>query len=286
MISQARAPICALAALVFASVFCAPTVRAQEGIFTMAATEPSPGVWMFRQQVQYLSLSRDPTPLHREVDEWRSHTMLAYGLTPRMDVSLMVPWVYRDIDSSVPGESSIESGLDDPMLMAHYRIYQNHSGPIDTTRLSLMAGAKIPVGDPEISAGRVEPVGGAIFTLIRGRHGTDVSLMYEYNTGGFKFPVRGGDGQDDAVHYDAAYLYRLFPAQYTAQTSEGAWYALVEMNGLYELNGDNEVLLSPGIMFEGGHFGLELGVQLPVWQDLDHRPKTDFAIVVGLRWLF
>ena len=71
-----------------------------------------------------------------------------------------------------------------------------------------------------------------------------------------------------------------------ADTSEGAWYALVEMNGTYETDGDNEILIAPGIMFEGGRFGLEFGVQLPAWQRIEHRPKTDFNFTVGLRLLF
>src|SRR5437899_3146822 len=77
--------------------------RAQQPVFTMAATEPSAGVWMFREQVQYYSLGRDPTGLGREVNEYRSHTMLNYGVTPDFSVGFMLPVVYRDIKSAKPG---------------------------------------------------------------------------------------------------------------------------------------------------------------------------------------
>jgi hypothetical protein len=278
----------ALNALITISVLLPITSRtalAQEGIFTMAATEPSTGVWMFREQVQYTSLSRDPTPLDREVNEVRSHTMLAYGLRPDVSVSMMLPFVHRDIDSSIAGESDTESGMDDLMLMGHWRFYQNHSGPIDTTRMSVMGGIKVPTGSDDITADTVEPIIGTVFTLVRGRHGGNISLQYEFNTGGFDFPVRGGDGQDDSIHYDASYLYRIAPARYTGDTS-GAFYTTLELNGLYETNGDNEVLISPGVMYEGQNFALELGIQLPAWQELDHRPKTDFTIALGVRFLF
>jgi hypothetical protein len=240
---------------------------------------------MFRQQVQFLHLGRDPTPLDRDVNEWRTHTMLAYGLRPDFSLSLMVPVVYREIDSGTPGESENITGMDDLMLMGHWRIYQNHSGPIDTTRLSLMAGAELPTGAKGISGRSVEPVFGGVFTFIRGRQGGNVSLQYEYNTGGFENPVRGGDGKWDAIHLDGAYLFRIAPEQYSAQT-RGAWYALVELNHLYELNGDNELLVAPGLMYEGRNFALELGVQLPAWQRIEHRPKTDFTVTIGFRFLF
>jgi hypothetical protein len=282
----AKAPARAAAVAAIAALFSTAAIaRAQQPVFTMAATEPSAGVWMFREQVQYYNLGRDPTGLDREVNEYRSHIMLSYGVTSDFSVGFMLPVVYRDINSPQPGVAQDIFGTDDLMVMTDLRVWQQHSGPIDTTRLSLTLGGKIPTGSPDITAGRFEPMAGAVLTLIRGRHGADFAVQYEYNTGGFENPVRAGDGMEDAIWYDAAYLYRLAPAVYDPST-RGAWYATVEMNGVYELNGDNEILLAPGLMYEGGNFALELGVQVPAWQEIEHRPKTNFGVVLGFRLLF
>ena len=58
------------------------------------------------------------------------------------------------------------------------------------------------------------------------------------------------------------------------------------MNGAYETNGDNEVLISPGILYEAVSWAFEASVQLPLARDLDHRPETDFSVLFGVRLLF
>ena len=55
---------------------------------------------------------------------------------------------------------------------------------------------------------------------------------------------------------------------------------------MYETNGDHEILLAPGVMYEARSFAVELSVQLPLLQEIDHRPKTDFTVTLGLRMLF
>jgi len=87
----------------------------------------------------------------------------------------------------------------------------------------------------------------------------------------------------DLFCWDAAYLYRVTPAEFTAET-DGAWYALCELNGLYETNGDAELFVSPGLMYEAARWTLELSVQVPVWQSLDHRPAAEYLLSVGLRF--
>ena len=52
-----------------------------------------------------------------------------------------------------------------------------------------------------------------------------------------------------------------------APTEPTALNAVLELNGLYETNGDNELLLSPGIQYVTQRWILEATVQLPVWQE-------------------
>ena len=61
---------------------------------------------------------------------------------------------------------------------------------------------------------------------------------------------------------------------------------MLELNGLYETNGDNQIFLSPGVLYEATTWALEASVQLPIFQDLADRPETDVVVVVGVRLLF
>jgi hypothetical protein len=156
---------------------------------------------------------------------------------------------------------------------------------IDTARFSVIAAVETPTGDDAFSSDSFDPVVGGVFTYIKGRHGFDAALRWEFNTGETPQPVRGGMGSANVLFYDAAYLFRVSPAAFGAGPN-AALYAIIEANGLYETNGDNEVLLSPGIMYEARNFASELSVQLPVWQEIESRPKTEFTVTAGLRWLF
>jgi hypothetical protein len=66
------------------------------------------------------------------------------------------------------------------------------------------------------------PLLGAIFSMVRGRHGLNANVIYELNT--------GGDSQPDGFRYDASYLYRLSPATYGEESSGAAIYAVAEHN--------------------------------------------------------
>jgi hypothetical protein len=123
------------------------------------------------------------------------------------------------------------------------------------------------------------PIIGGVFSIVRGRHG--------FNLGGSAEIVsEARDEAPDMLHYDASYLFRLAPARFDAETSGKAWYAVLELNGLSETNGDNELFLSPGIMYESKRLTIDAAIQFPVWQELDHRPDTEIIIALGARLSF
>ena len=95
----------------------------------------------------------------------------------------------------------------------------------------------------------------------------------------------GGEGPDDALAFNSAYVYRIDPPAYTAD-SQGAWYVTAEINGLYETSGDVELRWSPGLMYEGRRFGFEVMAQFPLWNDLSERAELDLGLGMGVRLLF
>jgi hypothetical protein len=277
---------CALAAALCPLVLCADTARAQEAMNMPAATLPSTGQLNFRQQLRYISYSNDPTPAGREVEEIIATTTLTYGLRHDLSVSFGLPLVYRDTDFDAGGSES-DFGVSDMPLLFKYRFHQADTGPTDTTRAAVIFGAELPSGDNPFSSKSIDPMLGVVLTSIRGRHGFNASAVGKLNTsgGGNTSPVRRGDSKYEALFYDASYAYRLVPEAYGADTT-AAVYAVVELNGLYETSGDNELFLSPGLLYEATRWAAELSVQIPIWQDMNARMETDFSVVAGLRLLF
>jgi len=270
-----------------------PAAMAQEPIFTDAAVQPGAGRMMLREQFKYLSFSNDPSGNLDHADEFSATTILNLGVTGNFALSFRAPYVYRDIEieSAAGGGSETQAGIADMVVLGKLRVFKRDTSPIDTVRVALHFGAELPGGDDDYSSHSIDPIAGLAYTAIRGRHGINLSCMYRLDTSedDDHSDIRGvrmdSLSASDEISADAAYLFRLAPESYTADT-HGAWYLVLEGNGLYETSGDAELLLSPGLMYEARVWTLELAVQLPVYQHLDDRAEMDFAVLVGLRFLF
>ena len=281
-----RGRMCAAAVVALASTCFAPAAAPQEAIHTdSAAAVPSVGHVSLRQTLTFMSFDELPGfdfPDAPGVDEWRAVTTVEYGLRNDVALSLYVPIVYRDAESFVDDEF----GLDDITLAAKWRVYRNDFGPIDTSRLSLVAAIELPTGTGDFSTDSVNPSLGAVYSLVYGRHGFNAEARWKFTTGGEDQPLLAGEGKADALFYNASYLYRLRPAQFGAASSGGAVYGVVELNGALETNRDHQLLLSPGLLYEARTYAVEASVQIPVLQNLNDRPEMDFSLTLGVRFLF
>lgn len=274
---------CGLAATL--AVVVAPVALAQEATNTPAATQPSVGKWYLREKVQYFKLGDDPSPEKRDIDKIVATTTLAYGITRDLSASLELPLVLSFEDPAGIAGSNTDFGANDLSLSLKWRPFQWDLNPVDSVRLAFFGGVEVPTGSGDFGSHSWDPYVGTVFTAILGRHGFNQSLSYKFNTGGDRFNTRAGDGPDDALRYDTAYLFRLDPAEYTAQTT-AATYLTFELNGLYETGGDNEILFGPGLLYEARTFALEATVGFPIVQDVRERPETDLVVTLGFRILF
>jgi hypothetical protein len=255
--------------------------RAQSPINSPGAMQPSRQTLLVHEMFQYRSLGDDPSTGEQGADEFIGLTQLAWGVSRNFSLQFDLPVVHREFSPAV-GDDASETSIADMTLWAKWRLWQHDTGPIDTMRFSLIGGLQIP-GDSDYrmdaSHDSLNPLAGFVFSLVRGRHGVNASALLEYHTGG----VDGSAGvEDHTLRYDGSYLFRFEPAQYTTET-EGAWYVVAELNGVHDFNGDDELFLSPGLMYEARKFTLDATVMIPVWQDLDHRAETDFIIGAGVR---
>lgn len=273
------AAIIALSALT--SAFAQEPINAEN-----AATAPSPGHFVLKEQVRYnrLRLQADWARNDRDIDDVEFLTTLNAGVTKDISLSLRMPVFLREQDA-VGGGTDREEGIGDFTALAKWRIVQKDLSALDTLRISLLGGAKIRTGDSPFTSDAYNPILGAALTHVRGRHGINADLQWTFTTDGNDDPLYPGESTADLLRYDAAYVYRLYPEKFTAE-SKGGLYAVMEMNGAYETNGDNEILISPGVMYEATWWTLELSVQLPALEDVDRRAEYDYAVVAGMRLSF
>lgn len=271
-------PVAGAAALALAS-----PALAQEAIFTPSATQPSQGVFTLRAQTGLSMLSR--TEDGRDIDKTESRTdfMLSYGLSPDLAVTASLPLIVTDEDG--PADLADDAaGVGDLALTFKYRFFQRDDSPIDTWRAALLFGAELPTFDANFSSDSVDPMVGIVTTIIRGRHGLNLAGRYQLNTDGSKVRY-AGSGPDDVIRADVAYLFRLDPAAYTATTA-AATYLTVELNTVYETGGDREIVLAPGLLYEARQYALEIGLRLPVEQEVRDRAELDWGVSAGFRLLF
>ncbi|MFA6044503.1 MAG: hypothetical protein WC718_05925 [Phycisphaerales bacterium] len=256
------------------------TVFAQEAIFTQAATMPAPGAVVVRERVSYSRYGSDPTSSSTHLDLQESWTGVQVGLARALsldvDASLDNAWQSRD-----DGTSNSSFFVRDASALLKYRFYQDDTSGIDTFRIVALGGVAATFQD----RATLDPEIGVAATWVKGRHGFNQDVLFRLNTGGSESNNLGGEGPSDALRFDSAYLFRLAPETYASDT-EGAWYVTAEMNGLYETSGDIDLRFSPGLLYEGRSFAVELFAQVPLYQQVDHRAELDFTVGVGVRLLF
>lgn len=278
----------------------APAALAQEAMYTESATLPSPGTGVLRPEIHIFKYGLNPNQhsnsnnhsnntSNTSTTVLEANTRISYGIDRGLALSLDIPVEFEwqeQTAHNVHSSTDYDKGVSDLDLMLKARVYREDSTEVDTLRVALLTGASFASGDDhDFSSQSVNPMLGAAVTLIRGRHGFGQDLIYTLNTGGTRESNKSGQGPDDALAFNSAYVYRLTPAEFTSETT-GAWYATIEINGLYETNSDTELRLSPGFMYEGRRFGWEIMGQLPLWHDLNERPELDFAIGMGVRITF
>jgi len=305
----------ALALLIFLS---SPAL-AQLPIHSEAAVQPSAGHFLFREQFTFGSLGRDPTGFEHEVREYIATTDITYGLTSHFALHAAIPIMWQSVDSELidhtgggggghgghggggfpfpfpfPDGGGTDTtahavgsdfGLDDITIGFKWRLYERDLGPIDTFRFALLGAVETPTGEDAYSSDSWDPIIGGVISYIQGRNGFNASLQWKFNTGKHPINLHAGMGEDNALFYNASYLFRILPAQYGAG-SKTATYLVFEGNGIYETNGDNEVLFSPGIMYETRDLAIEFGVQVPAYQEIENRPKTNLTMTIGIRFFF
>jgi hypothetical protein len=268
----------ALGALLAAIGGSAGTASGQEANLSEAATQPARGRVTWREQFVYNRYETDAG----DVDRFTLNTRLTLGLTGSLSAVADVPLV-SERERFGGGENT--SGLGDVRLGLKWRFWQHDTGAIETNRLALTGGLRLPTGAEGLSSEGFDPFVGLVFTKVQGRHGVNAAVRYQYAADGVSDPIEAGKGTADWLAVETSYLYRLSPSAYTAET-EGSLYGVIESFVDYETNGDAAWRLAPGLLWEARRWAAEGSLILPAASDVDHRGEQEFGFALGVRVLF
>ena len=250
---------------------------AQEMPGMPSATAPSPGVLIPRFQGRAYLFEDGQTLLEESI-------RLEYGLARDLSMSVELTMFQGFLDAPLPADGKF--GLGDMDALVELRILRDDLNAIDTIRASVFAGAELPTATAGFANASLDPCLGAVFSSITGRHGVDVSARYTFVTGdGLANPIFLTDSGDDFVNLDAGYAFRIHPEAY-GEVRETAWYLTAELNSVWTVGGEHEVVLSPGLLIEAPTYAVEIGVGIPVAEDLGAAPELEFSLLAGLRLLF
>lgn len=253
--------------------------RAQAPINSDVALQPSLGHLILRQQFRYTQANFDRGPADLDIRLITSSTTVVYGVRNNITLLLNVPTVLsRRTKNNKTGGTDTDGGFADLTALAKVRLYRNDFGPTDTARIDLLGGLELPTGEDAFSSDSVDPIVGAVATVTFGRNYVSTDLLWKFNTA-------GGIQGNDLLRYDAAYIYRLWPAEYAVgQTTQ--LNGVLELNGFHWTGGDNELFLSPGLQYVARRWIVEATVQLPIWQNLRSRPEREFVLGLSVRTQF
>ena len=149
-----------------------------------------------------------------------------------------------------------------------------------------MAGTDLPVGDSEEAKDRWTPMIGLASLYINEKHGFDTALRFMFPTSkGKRDPLTKNDGNSNMIHFNTAYLYRISPENYSFQTKSSSHLTL-ESSWIYQDNGDHELFITPGFLWELKESALEIGLKLPISSQVDYRLEEKWSLIAGFRLIF
>jgi hypothetical protein len=214
-----------------------------------------------------------------------------YGITNRVALISLFPIVINDFDAPPGGgpPSSSQFGLADIPLLVKVDIF-NKFWVGQNLGLSLVSGLEIPSGNNPFSSNSIDFPFGVVFTPIQSL-GNEVTMdfIYQINTEG------GGIQHGDTMTYDISYTRRLLPWKLPETGEPSTWSIILEMNGTLVRQsslsggggslpdtGGHTLFFLPGLQWAYNNWGVQAGVQIPVFQDLNGTQLKDkFNVLIN-----
>ncbi|MBI4605761.1 MAG: hypothetical protein HY721_27660 [Planctomycetes bacterium] len=250
-------------------------------IFTENAGVISPETPIVRESVSALWA--------KHLREVRWTNQFLWGVTPKLELNLALPVVYRHTDFRVLGEGKEhhdDFGLGDAVVRGKASLYQVDE-VLTSTRWAALGEVVAPTGDDDETDGGVRlprrlQLGpgawgfgaGSAFTVIRDRHRCSVEAFYRHHLG------HDGVELGDEMRWNLAYWYRLYPPEFSAEKQQVEVRPVVELLSTYRFedrggavtkDGEGFLMwLAPGLqVYPSRRVLLEASVSVPVLQTVD-----------------
>lgn len=247
----------------------------------------------------------DPGAADRDLGATSLVSVLGYGVTPKLAVFGVLPYVDKDLDLTVGGSRLARgaSGIGDVSLFGRYTLLQRDQ-PGRTFRVAPFLGVKAPTGDDnerdglgrlpaavQSGTGAWDAFGGVVATYQILALQVDGQISYRVNN-----EANGFDPGDEA-RLDGSLQYRLWPRTLGSGVPDFLYGVLEmnlvhrdkhEMNGITDNNsGGTTVYLAPGLQYVTKRWIVEGVVQLPVIENLNGNAlESDYIVRAGVRFNF
>jgi Putative MetA-pathway of phenol degradation len=263
-----------------------PPAALSAPIATNTALPLSEGEMIVREQVVVARSSDGSGGSRRKVERLEARTVLGYGLTSRLAVFGVLPFV--NADTTFGNVQQSESGLGDAAIFARYEVFRADE-PGRTFRIAPFVGARLPTGrDGKTGDGSTDIFGGVIVTWADTQWVLDSQLRYDAN--------READGLErgDVVSLDSSFQYRLAPGQITRDTKSFVFGVLElsatrgkrdRIGGATNSNsGGFQLFLTPGVQYVTRRWIADLGIKFPVISNLGGTAlEPDYSVLTGIR---
>lgn len=271
--------VCMLCMVVFEKSWAAP-------IATNTALPLSADEIIVRQQLVLTRSSDRISGISRSVDRFEARTVLGYGFTSKLAVFGVLPLV--DVSTDIGATSNAEFGVGDASVFARYEVYRSdRTGR--TIRIAPYAGVRLPTGrDGKTGDGSTDVFGGLIATIASTQWVLDSQLRYDHN--------READGfeRGDSTSFESSFQYRLLPGNITQETKAFVFGVLELSANYYERNqlggvedpnsGGFQLFLTPGLQYATRRWIADLGVKVPVSNDLNGTAlEPDYSVMASIR---
>lgn len=263
------------------------------------------GEFVARGMVVVSQSGQDPGTADRDHSATSLLTVLGYGVTHKLALFGVLPYVDKRLDLTVAGSRirRSASGLGDASVFARYTLVQRDK-PGRTFRVAPFAGVKAPTGDDDKgdSLGRLPPSvqsGSGAWDIFGGVVATYQTFAFQAD-GQMSYRVKNkanGFDPGDELRLDGSLQYRLWPRK-LGDGVPSFLYGVLEANLVNRdrnaVNGSDDassggttLFISPGLQYVTRRWIVEGVVQLPAVQNLHGNAlENDYVLRAGVRFNF
>lgn len=224
-----------------------------------------------------------------------TRAMLAYGVTPDLQISVSAPVVFSSA-SLLPGRlTAMMPASGDFEVLGAWRFQRRDFGVGSRFETTAYAGLVLPGAQtPSGLLGQLNWAPGAVGMIATGL--ASRSTYFWIGIGGEHFAESGGDRRPGMLMYSAVWGYRPKPFRRPYPHWDGRFF--IEMNGedssrvrhngvLVPGTDGQQIFLGPTTLWIYKNYGIEAGIEFPIYRNTGPAfPHERFRVAVDFSYFF